>query len=145
MHRKFARADEWTSKVIGAAIEVHRLKGPGLLESIYEKCLMRELALRGIPARQQIVVPVEYKGMVFDECLKLDILVDDCLILELKAVEAVLPIHKAKLMSYMKLIDAPLGLIVNFHEVILKDGIHRMILRGADTAAGDGSLRSSVH
>lgn len=94
--------------MIGAAIEVHRQKGPGLLESIYEKCLMRELELRAIPARNQRSVPVEYKGLVFEETLKLDVFVDDCLILELKAVETVLPIHKAQLLSYLKLLNAPI-------------------------------------
>lgn len=119
-------------EVIGAAIEVHREKGPGLIESIYEKCLMRELELRGIPAVNQLVVPIEYKGFRFEEPLQLDVYVDDCLILELKAVQQVLPIHKAQLLSYMKLLDAPLGLLMNSHEMVLKDGIHRMILDGAD-------------
>ncbi len=118
-------------RVIGAAIEVHRLKGPGLLESIYEKCLMRELFLQDIPAVNQIVVPIDYKGHVFEEPLRLDILVDGCLLLELKAVETVLPIHKAQLLSYMKVVDAPIGLLINFHELVLKDGISRMILPGA--------------
>ncbi len=132
VHPKFKRADELSRKVIGAAIEVHREKGPGLVESIYEKCLMRELSLQNIPARQQLIVPVEYKGFIFDEPLKLDVYVGDCLILELKAVEKVLPIHKAQLLSYMKLLNAPLGLLINFHEARLVDGIHRLILPGAD-------------
>ena len=133
MHPKFRRADELSHEVIGAAIEVHRLKGPGLVESIYEKCLMRELHLRKIPAKQQIQVPIEYKGLVFEEPLKLDVIVDDCLILELKCVVQILPVHKAQLLSYMKLLDIPLGLLINFHEVMLKKGIHRLILPGADS------------
>jgi GxxExxY protein len=132
MHPNFKRADQWSRKVIGAAVEVHRDKGPGLIESIYEKCMMRELSLQSIPARQQLMVPVEYKGFVFDEQLKLDVYVDDCLLLELKAVEKVLPIHKAQLFSYMKLLNAPLGLLINFHEARLVDGVHRLILPGAD-------------
>ncbi len=132
MHPRYARADEWTGKVIGAAIEVHRLKGPGLLETIYERCLLRECELREIPAETQLTVPIEYKGLVFDQPLKLDVVVDQCLIIELKAVEQILPIHKAQLMSYMKLLDAPLGLLINFHETILKNGITRMILPGAN-------------
>ena len=132
MHPKFKRADELSRKVIGAAIEVHRDKGPGLIESIYEKCLMRELSLQGVPARQQVIVPVEYKGYVFDEPLKLDVYVDECLILELKSVEQVLRVHKAQLLSYMKLLNVPLGLLFNFHESRLVDGIHRLILPGAD-------------
>ena len=132
MHRDFERADGWSSKVIGAAIEVHRHKGPGLLEEIYEKCMMRELSLQSIPAENQKIVPVEYKGFVFDQPLKLDVYVDGCLIVELKAVEKVLPVHKAQLLSYMRLLDAPLGLLINFHELRLKDGIHRLILPGAN-------------
>lgn len=131
MHPRFERADKWSGQVIGAAIEVHRLKGPGLLESIYEKCLMREFALRGIPAVSQATVPVEYKGAQFDELLRLDAIVDECLIVEIKAVEKVLPVHKAQLLSYMKLMDAPLGLLINFHVPVLRAGIHRLLLHGA--------------
>jgi GxxExxY protein len=93
---------------------------------------MRELELQQIPAVNQIVAPIEYKGLVFEEPLKVDVLVDRCLILELKAVEKVLPIHKAQLMSYMKLLGAPIGLLINFHEIKLVDGIHRLILPGAN-------------
>jgi len=132
MHKDFKRADGWSSKVIGAAIEVHRLKGPGLLEEIYERCLMREFQLRQIPGENQLVVPVEYKGLTFDQPLRLDVYVDRCLIVELKAVEHLLPIHKAQLMSYMKLLNAPVGLLINFHEVTLKQGIKRLILPGAN-------------
>ena len=132
MHPEFQRADDLSRLAIGAAIEVHRLKGPGLLESIYEKCLMRELELRHIEARQQVVVPIEYKGLVFDEPMKLDVYIDNCLILELKAVSDVVPIHKAQLLSYMKLLNAPLGLLINFHEKRLVDGVSRLMLPGAD-------------
>jgi len=134
MHKDYQRANQWSQKAIGAAIEVHRDKGPGLVESIYEKCLMRELMLQNIQAVNQVVVPVEYKGYVFDEPLKLDVYIDQCLILELKVVQNVLPEHKAQLLSYMKLLDAPVGLIINFHEMVLKNGIHRLILKGADQA-----------
>ena|ERR1035437_1816550 len=132
MHPLYAKAHSWSAKVIGAAIEVHREKGPGLLESIYEKCLMRELALQQIPAVQQIAIPIEYKGFVFEENLRFDIFVDQCLIIEIKAAESVLPIHKAQLLSYMRLVNAPLGLLINFHELTLKDGLTRLILPGAD-------------
>jgi GxxExxY protein len=135
MHRDFVRADQWSRKVIGAAIEVHRHKGPGLLEEIYEKCLMRELDLQGIPAERQVVVPVEYKGITFEEALRLDVYVDRCLIVDLKAVERVLPIHKAQLLSYMRLLNAPIGLVINFHSLRLKDGISRLILPGANYGA----------
>jgi GxxExxY protein len=128
----FEKADQLSREVIGAAIEVHRLKGPGLIESIYEKCLMRELGLRGLNAINQRVVRIEYKGLVFEEPLRFDVLVEDCLLLELKSVQEVLPVHLAQLLSYMKLLDVPLGLLINFHELKLVDGIHRMILPGAN-------------
>jgi len=132
MHNTFIKANNWSERVIGAAIEVHRHKGPGLLEEIYEKCLMREFELRGIPASNQVTVPIEYKGTQFDQSLRLDAIVDGCLIVEIKAVEHVLPVHKAQLLSYMKLMDAPVGLLINFHARLLKGGISRMILRDAD-------------
>jgi len=132
MHPLFHKADRLSHEAIGAAIEVHRLKGPGLIESIYERCLMRELELRGIGTVNQRVVQIEYKGLVFDEPLRFDVLVESCLLLELKCVQEVLPIHKAQLLSYMKLLDVPLGLIINFHELKLVDGVVRMILPGAN-------------
>ena len=132
MHPLYAKANELSQRVIGAAIEVHRLKGPGLIESIYERCLLRELDLQSIPATSQKILRVEYKGLVFDEPLRFDLLVDDCLLVELKAVEVLHPVSKAQLLSYMKLLNVPLGLLINFHELVLKNGISRMILRGAD-------------
>ncbi len=132
MHPLFKSADELSHAAIGAAIEVHRLKGPGLIESIYEKCMIRELSLRNISTVQQQAVKIEYKGVVFEELLRLDLLVDNCLLLELKSIQDVLPIHKAQLFSYMKLLDIPIGLLINFHEVKLVNGISRMILPGAN-------------
>ena len=132
MHPLFTKADELSRIAIGAAIEVHRLKGPGLIESIYERCLMRELELRQVTAVNQRLVRIEYKGLVFDEPLRFDVLIENCLLLELKCVQEILPIHKAQLLSYMKLLDIPLGLIINFHEVKLVDGVVRMILPGAN-------------
>ena len=132
MHPLFKKADEMSRVAIGAAIEVHRLKGPGLIESIYERCVMRELELRKVATINQRLVRVEYKGLIFDEPLRFDVLVEGCLLLELKCVQEVLPIHKAQLLSYMKLLDIPLGLIVNFHEMKLVDGIVRLILPGAN-------------
>ena len=128
------RANAWSRLVIGAAIEVHRIKGPGLIEEIYKKCLGRECELRNIPYVKELRVFLEYKGLVFEEPLRLDILIDDVLILELKAIEKVLPIHKAQLLSYMKLLNKPVGLLINFHELVLKDGIHRMVLKNGDSA-----------
>ena len=132
MHPLFQKLDDLSREVIGAAIEVHRNKGPGLIESIYERCLMRELELRRIAAVNQRLVRIEYKGLVFDESLRFDVLVEDCLLLELKSIQEILPIHKAQLLSYMKLLNVPLGLIINFHEEKLVDGIVRMILPGAN-------------
>ncbi len=132
MHPEFAKANALSGQIIGAAIEVHRLKGPGLIESIYERCLMRELELRGIKASNQLLVPIEYKGLTFEEPLRLDVFAERCLIVENKVVEKILPVHKAQLLSYMKLLDAPIGLLINYHEPVLKDGICRLILQGAD-------------
>jgi GxxExxY protein len=132
MHPLIDKANATSNTVIGAAIEVHRLKGPGLLESIYERCLMRELDLRGLKYARQKSVPIEYKGLVFEETLKFDILVEGCVLVELKAVERILPIHKAQVMSYMHLLNVPVGLLFNFHEVLLKDGLNRFTLPGAD-------------
>lgn len=132
MHPSFVKADKLTKEVIGAAIEVHRSIGAGLLESIYENCLMRELEIRNIPYKNQVMVPIQYKGYKFEHNLKLDLYIDDCLIIELKSIEKVLPIHKAQLLSYMKLLNSPLGLIFNFYELVLTKGISRCMLPGAN-------------
>jgi GxxExxY protein len=132
MHPKFKKADCLSKKVIGAAIAVHKIMGPGLIESIYQKCLMRELQLLGIACCSEVRIPLQYKGAIFDERLRMDIYVEDCLIVELKTVEVIMPIHKAKILTYMKLIDVPLGLLINFHSILLRNGISRLILVGAD-------------
>ena len=132
MHPLYSKADGLSRVAIGAAIEVHRLKGPGLIESIYERCLMRELELRQVAAVNQRLVRIEYKGLVFEEPLRFDVLVEGCLLLELKCVQEILPIHKAQLLSYMKLLEIPLGLIINFHELKLTEGVVRLILPGAN-------------
>jgi GxxExxY protein len=116
MHPLYAKADKLSREIIGAAIEVHRLKGPGLIESIYEKCLARESVLGGIKFVLQKQVLIEYKGATFEEPLRFDMLVEECLLVEIKAVEKVLPVHKAQLLSYMKLLNVPIGLLINFHE-----------------------------
>lgn len=132
MHPLFEKAPGLTQSLIAAAIEVHRDKGPGLVESIYEWCISRELELRGLSFLSQHVVVVEYKGFTREEPLRCDLLVEGCVLLEIKAVKEVLPIHKAQLLSYMKLLNIPLGLLINFHEMKLVDGVHRLILPGAD-------------
>jgi len=140
MHPLYEKADGLSGEVIGVAIEVHRRKGPGLIESIYQRCLLRELELRSVTATTQKIVRVEYKGLVFDEPLRFDLLVDNCLLVELKAVEILHPSSKAQLFSCMKLLDIPIGLLMNFHELVLKNGIFRMILPGANqTEGGEGA------
>jgi GxxExxY protein len=115
--------NELTYKVIGCAIEVHKHLGPGLLESIYEKCFLRELALRGIMYKNQIWVPLEYKDLELDTELRLDVLVEDFLCVVLKAQEGLLPIHDAILLSYRKMLQKPKGILINFHSVnIFKEG-----------------------
>jgi GxxExxY protein len=114
-------------KVIGAAIEVHRLLGPGLLESVYEAALCRELRLRGIATERQIRIPINYKGEELDCHLKLDLLVEENIIVEVKSVEKVLPVHRAQLLTYLKLQRLWLGLVINFNDVMLRDGVRRVL------------------
>src|SRR5881397_1624569 len=132
MHALFERASGLTEAIIAAAIEVHRDKAPGLIESIYEWCLLKELELRGLECVSQKSVLIEYKGFTREEPLRFDVLVESCVLVEAKAVEKVLPIHKAQLLSYMKLLNVPVGLIINFHEMKVADGVHRLILPGAN-------------
>ena len=132
MHPLFEKASGLTEAIIAGAIEVHRDKGSGLIESIYEWCLCKELELRGLSHVNQRIVIVEYKGFTREEPLRCDLLVEACVLLEVKAVKEVLPIHKAQLLSYMKLMNIPLGLIINFHELKLIDGVHRLMLPGAN-------------
>ena len=132
MHPLFSKASELTEIVIAAAIEVHRNKGPGLIESIYEWCLQKELELRGLSCTSQKLVTIEYKGFTREEPLRFDVLVEGCLLVEAKAIQNVLLIHKAQLLSYMKLMDVPLGLLINFHESKLTNGVHRLMLPGAN-------------
>lgn len=114
---------ELTYKVIGCAIEVHKHLGPGLLESVYEKCFLKELSLRGINYKSQLWVPINYKGLKLDGELRLDVLIEDILCTELKAQEGLLPVHQATLLSYMQLLEKPKGILINFHCVnIFKEG-----------------------
>ena len=110
-------------QVNGAAIEVHKHIGPGLLESVYHKCLIKELSIRGINFETELVIPINYKGISIEADLRCDLFVDKKLIVELKAVEKVLPIHEAQLLTYMKLLEIPIGLIINFNVTnIYKEG-----------------------
>ena len=132
MHPLFTEASRLTQTIIGGAIEVHKDKGPGLVESIYEWCLTKELELHGLNSINQKVIKIHYKGFVRDEPLRFDLLVNGAVLLEIKSVETILPIHKAQLLSYMKLLDVPLGLLINFNVNKLTDGVSRLILPGAD-------------
>ena len=113
--------------VISAAIEVHEVLGPGLLEGIYEAAFCHELGLRGIQVQRQLAVPVFYKGVSLSQALRLDLLIDGTLVVELKSVEVVLPIHKAQLLSYLRLAQLQVGLLINFNTRQLKQGIYRVV------------------
>lgn len=119
---------ELTDKIIRAGIEVHKALGPGLLESAYEKCLMKEFELYGIPFQSQVELPLEYKGIKVDAGYRIDLIVDKKVIIELKAIESILPVHEAQLLTYMKLTRIRVGMLINFHVPVLKNGIKRMVL-----------------
>ena len=120
--------DRLTEKVIGLAIEVHRQLGPGLLESAYEECLCLELQEAGLAFRRQVPLPITYKSARLDCGYRLDLVIEDQLILELKSVEGLLPIHEAQVLTYMKLSGLRTGLLLNFNSVVLKSGIRRLML-----------------
>ena len=115
-------------EVIGAAIEVHRTLGPGLLESSYRECLCRELSLRNIQFKRECGLPLQYKGLRLDCGYRMDVLVADLVVVEIKAVEALAPIHDAQLLTYLRLGGWKVGLLINFNVVVLKDGIRRRVL-----------------
>jgi GxxExxY protein len=117
-----------TERIIGAAIEVHKVLGPGLMESAYEECLCRELLLRGIGVERQLPLQVEYKGIRLDCGYRLDLLVEQSVVVEIKSLSSIEPIHEAQLLTYLKLGGWKLGLLVNFNVPLLKDGIRRRIL-----------------
>ena len=119
--------NELTSKIIGASIEVHKNLGPGLLEKTYEECLCIELERVGLRYEKQIILPIEYKGRVIEGAYRIDVLVEDKIILELKAIEKIEKIHKAQLLTYLKLSNKELGLLINFNVELLKSGISRVI------------------
>jgi GxxExxY protein len=119
--------DPLTQAVIGAAIEVHREMGPGLLESVYQTCMEYELQLRGLPFRPQVRIPLVYKGVVLDDELIMDLYFPSQLVVELKAVEKLLPIHEAQLLTYLRLSKTHVGLLLNFNVRVLKDGMKRLV------------------
>ncbi|MFV9645656.1 MAG: GxxExxY protein [Desulfobacterales bacterium] len=120
--------DELSNKVIGCALEVHRNLGPGLLESTYEQCLAYEMKAAGMAFKLQYPLPVQYKSIKLDCGYRIDLLVNEAIIVELKSVDKILPIHQAQLLTYMKLVDISIGLLINFNVKYLKDGIKRMVL-----------------
>jgi GxxExxY protein len=120
--------NQLTDTIIGAAMEVHRGLGPGLLESSYEMCLCRELSIRGIPFERQVPIPVEYKGVKLDCGYRADIVVDGAILVEIKAIDSLLPIHDAQLLSYLKLGGWKIGLLINFNVELLKHGLRRRVL-----------------
>lgn len=121
-------SEELTEQIIGAAIEVHKSLGPGLLESAYEECLCHELGLRGLGFERQKPIPLKYKRIKLDCGYRIDILVENKVIIELKTVEEIMPVHEAQLLTYLRLANIKVGLIINFYVPVLKDGIRRMAL-----------------
>ena len=117
-----------TEAIIGAAIEVHRHLGPGLLESAYERCLRHELAQRGLSFEYQVKLPVRYKGLELDSGYRMDLVVEGVVVVEVKAIEAVLPVHEAQLMTYLRLSGKRVGLLINFNVPTLKEGILRRVI-----------------
>ncbi len=127
--------DEITEQIIGAAIEVHRELGPGLLESVYEQCLCHELNLRNLEFRRQVDLPVQYKGVHLDCGYKMDIVVERLVVVELKTVDKLIPVHEAQLLTYLKLSKHPIGLLINFHVSLLKGGLKRIVNNFSDLSA----------
>jgi GxxExxY protein len=124
--------DSITEIIIGAAIDVHKALGPGLLESAYEECLFYELNLRNLTVKRQVDLPVIYKEVQLNIGYRLDLLVEDKVVIELKTVDKFMPIHDAQLLTYMKLVDCTAGLLINFNVPILKQGLRRKVLNYVD-------------
>ena len=127
--QQILNVNKTTETIIGAAIEVHRHLGPGLLESTYEECLCEELSLRKIAFKRQVLLPVMYKGKKLDAGYRIDLLVNDEVVVELKAIDAILPIHEAQTLTYMRLGGKQVGLILNFNVPVLKNGIKRLVYK----------------
>ena len=119
--------NEITEKVIGSAIEVHRHLGPGLLESAYDECLCYEMSRQGLRFERQVHLPIDYKGLRLDCAYRMDLLVEDSVVVEIKAVDEIIPVHQAQLLTYLKASGKQVGLLINFNVVVLKDGIRRLV------------------
>jgi GxxExxY protein len=124
----FTHVNVLTKEIIGAAIEVHRNLGPGLLESAYQQCLARELQLKDIPYRYECPLPLDYKGLRMRCGYRVDLLVADAVVVETKSIEAIAPVHEAQLLTYMRLGGWKVGLLINFNVLVLKNGIRRKVL-----------------
>jgi GxxExxY protein len=130
-----------TSRIIGAAIEVHRLVGPGLLESAYEQCLLAELTCRGLRVEVQQPVPLSYKGQQLDYAYRLDMIVEGCVVVEVKSVEKLSALHEAQTLTYMRLVHCPIGLLINFNVPRLVQGLKRMIIDVGETKGQPSHVR----
>ncbi len=137
---EYRRLNQLSNIIIGAAIEVHRELGPGLLESVYEECLKIELASQGLNVQSQVDLPLIYKGIKIEKYYRIDLLVNDEFIIELKAIESLKPLHEVQLLTYMKLANVHMGLLINFNVPVLKDGIKRKI-NGLIEYKGPKSIR----
>lgn len=135
---------ELTGKIMQACIEVHKHMGPGLLEKVYETCLMREFHLRGIKAQAQVALPLTYKGIELDKSYSIDILVEDEIILELKATENILPVFEAQLISYLRLSEKKVGYLINFNVPLMKQGIKRYVSNFSEISAPSAPLRQTL-
>lgn len=120
-------ANTLSREIIGAVIEIHQVLGPGLLESAYEECICHELYLRGIPFKRQVSLPIEYKGINLSAGYRMDLVVDGSIVLEIKSVDKLLPIHEAQMLTYLRLSKIWLGLLINFNVIFLKNGIKRLV------------------
>jgi GxxExxY protein len=128
MYPQSRQVNQLTQEIIGAGIAVHRALGPGLLESAYQRCLSQELLLRGIPFEREVPIPLEYRGIKLDCGYRLDLLVARKIVVEVKAMEAIAPVHEAQLLTYLRLGGWNIGLLMNFNVVVLKEGIRRRVL-----------------
>jgi GxxExxY protein len=137
-----AEEDSIARQVVGAAVTVHKFLGPGLLESVYEQCLARELGVCGLAVERQVAVPVIYRGIRIDTGFRMDLVVNRSIVLEIKASENVLPVHKAQLLTYLKLSGHRLGLLINFNVMRIRDGIHRLVLTSVPWRLGDLAVPS---
>ncbi len=128
--KHYEKQEEWMKTIYQSALKVHSTLGPGLLESVYEICLLHELTKRGLLVERQKALPINYDGVVIDSGLRLDLFIEGEIIIELKAVDSLAPIHQAQILTYMKLAKKELGYLINFNEKLLRNGVKRFTLRG---------------